>query len=191
MAARMIDAGISAEAIVDDYIPAAARVMGAEWEGDTASFAAVTLGTAQLQSLLREIVERAPPRRTGQSRDSAIVAVPFSVQHTLGASVLAAQLRRAGLSVRVMIGAAPDAVAQAVGEGEHEIVMISASIGDPIDKVRQLVQSARAAGVPPWPKILVGGTIVALEDDIGALTGADMATMDVREALRFCDVESI
>jgi len=48
-------ARVAAALLVESYIPAVARRLGAEWESDRRSFAEVSLGTARLQGMLREV----------------------------------------------------------------------------------------------------------------------------------------
>ena len=54
---RLRDMGISDHAIIDHYIPETARRLGADWVADRLGFADVTIGSAKLQSMLRELVE--------------------------------------------------------------------------------------------------------------------------------------
>ena len=54
-ARKMLADGVPPERICEKYIPAVARQMGDDWCTDDLSFTTVTIGTARLQYLLREI----------------------------------------------------------------------------------------------------------------------------------------
>ena len=93
-------ARVSATAVADLYIPEVARRLGAAWEADCLSFAAVTMGVARLQAILREIGACWSADRGGVVDGPMVLLVlPQGEQHTLGAMVLAGRLRRMGISV--------------------------------------------------------------------------------------------
>lgn len=183
---RMIAAGLEWDEIIDDYIPAAARRLGEMWCEDELGFADVTIGTARLQSMLRDM---APAWSTEQSGDplapNVILIVREDDYHTLGAMVAATQLRRLGLSVRLVLGLPDREVALLVAGKSFDAVLISASSSEKLDSVRDLVKNIREALVPPAP-IVVGGTILETDRDVTAFTGADYATSDPQEVLRLC-----
>lgn len=189
VARQMLAMGVTAESIVDEYIPSVARKMGEEWSDDKSSFAEVTIGGTRLQSLLRELagVWSADGAAGRADRNAAvIVALPQHAQHTLGASVLATRLRRYGLSVRLVMKVAPATFDRMLQNGTYAAVFISASLGDSMDEIRALsVTVKNRTRSDPLPVVL-GGTII--EDDVDLLkrTGVDFATLDTDEAISFC-----
>ncbi len=185
VARRMLSGGIAPETIADEYIPAVARRMGEEWTQDTASFADVTIGSARLQSMLRDLSTCWTADRM-DTTGSAMVIVPQNVHHTLGASVLTTQLRRTGISVRLCVGMDPRALKVALDHGEFDAVIISASINERIDMVRTIVDLAHSATGSKRPPVILGGTILDQRVNVQRVTGADLATVDLREAMEFC-----
>ena len=191
---RMTEAGIAAREIADVFIPELARKLGAMWCEDDIGFATVTIGVARLQGLLREIGPewRADEFRNGDA-PGLLVVVGSGVFHTLGATVLTGQLRRSGLSVRLLIDATPESLGPVMRKARFDAVLISASDSENLESLRRLVLAVkRATSVPP--PVVIGGIIVdqlqAQGVDIAALTGADFVTRDANEALALCGLSS-
>lgn len=186
---RMIESGLCWDEIVDDYIPAAARRMGDLWCEDEVGFADVTIATARLQSMLRDMAPGwAAERADDPAAPNVLLVVREDDYHTLGAMVAAAQLRRIGLSVRLSLGLPAAEVARLVAEKRFDAILVSASAGENLDSLRKLVKIMRQALVSPTP-IVVGGTILESDRDVKACTGADHATCDPNEVLRLCGLK--
>lgn len=189
---RMIAAGIRPDEIADIYIPTVARRMGDMWCEDTLGFAYVTIGCARLQALLRTLGPEWQGDRTVDPVAPAILLiVGDDAQHTMGATVLAGQIRRLGLSVRLLVGARAEDVKVLVRQMRFDGVMISASVGESLEPLRKLVEMVSTATIsPPPPPVIIGGTITTMGNltasDIKALTGATLVTCDLTEALTLC-----
>lgn len=180
--------GISPEDLADHYIPELAREMGDQWCSNQMGFAAVTIGVSRLQSMLRDL---GPDWSGDMSADPnaplIMLIVPQDVYHTLGAMVLGGQLRRKGLSVRLMLGARREELATQLRATDYHAVFISSSIGETYDSLRRIVDVIKASA-RDCPPIVVGGTILDNDggQDVAALTGADYATKIPEEALELC-----
>ena len=179
---RFREAGINHAAIIDRYLPAAARKLGAEWCEDSMSFADVTIGSARLQAILRDL--RAP-QVTDPSAPSALIVVPPDAYHTLGATVIADQLRRLGIAPQMAMGLKPLDLAELVESHDFNAVLISAASCQRLETVRELVNCVRNASRMPAP-IIVGGTVTDKDTDIKTLTGADYVSNNPEEALKAC-----
>lgn len=186
----MRQAGIGTEEIADIYVPAVARLLGEEWCEDRIGFAAVTIGTSRLQSLLRDLGPewRADCAPEGDA-PAILVVVPSDVHHTLGPMILSGQLRRRGFSVRLLMGAGPEDMNLHLRQSQFDAVMISAARGDSVPAMRRLVDALRTA-VAPGVRIVVGGTLVEAEPDLARLTGADLASCDLELALQHCGLSA-
>ncbi|NNE87992.1 MAG: hypothetical protein HKN27_07935 [Silicimonas sp.] len=177
---NMLELGIPAEVIVDDIIPKTARTMGEEWVQDISSFASVTLGASRLQTLVRELAAKWSADNAASARSAVLLWVPQAAQHTLGATVVSTQLRRRGHSVQFSPGGGLPEFSRALTEGNYDGVIISASMSDSTDEVRNVVDAAKAhqSDLP----VIIGGTILKQHDDLPRLTGADFATNDLDKA---------
>lgn len=178
--------GVSEKTIAFDVVPFIARKLGAAWEDDIITFADVTIGCSRLQSLLRRLSDD-PVKNAAKpyiQSKNCLVAVPQGAQHTLGAVLLATQLRHAGIRVSLDVEMT-DAKITTIGRAdEFDAVMISASQADNQRDLHQLVMCARQK----WPKskVFIGGGILDHSTDIVSLTGADAATNNWQAALDLC-----
>ncbi len=182
--------GISADEILDFYIPEAARRLGDAWTEDTLGFAEVSIGTARLQRTLRDLAIN--PRDRGfdaHSTHSLLVSALGSEAHTLGAMTLSEQLRRRNFSVRLLFGEPEHVIVQTVTSGQFHAIFLSAAVVESLAVLRGLIEKLRATAHDNTP-ILVGGAVCGLGTDIVSLTGADFSTSDVNEAIRLCGLTS-
>ncbi len=176
--------------IADVYIPAAARVLGEEWCRDETSFADVTIGTARLQGLLRDLEQEWQKiHQPFPGNGPAIVVICLDDFHTLGAMVVAGQLRRLGASVRVLLGQTQSEQVEIVQNGGFDMAMISASRVENLETSRKLVKNLRTALQKQLP-IVLGGTVIEYTTNVKALTGADHVINDPKEALRLCGLKT-
>ncbi len=190
VARAMIANGLSAERICDVHVPATARRMGDDWVADDLPFSAVTIGTARLQGLLRELdaeLEPSAGRQRGESGAILVVIAP-GADHTLGALLLASQLRRRGFSVRLLLGEPSRAVGEAIAAARFDAVFLSATIAASVPYLAEAAAAIRAATSAP-PPLVLGGALLGSEDR-GAVDGlvstVDHLTGDLDEAIRVC-----
>lgn len=180
--------GVDDVTILDGYIPAAARELGECWCRDELSFADVTIGVARLQSILRELsTPWLADAVISADAPNVMLIVPLDEFHTLGGMTAASQLRRMGISVCLCLGQSEEEILQKVALRRFDMIAISVSCRQKLDAARRLVGDLRAHvgdGVP----VVIGGRVVDIADDVCALTGADHATVDTREALKLCGV---
>ena len=186
LVALLADEGVAPGDITDLYIPYVARNLGEMWVEDTINFTDVTVATARLQGMLRE-VDGAWSGQTNPAftAPTVLMIVPEGETHTLGVFVAAGQLRRAGASVQLCVGEADEAAMGMVEQNDYDMIMISFGHSAGIEALRRLIQNIRYSLHTNAP-IVVGGPIVALEEDLMSLTRADMVTDRPTEALRLC-----
>ena len=181
--------GIPAEEVADFYIPEAARRLGDDWCSDGMGFAEVTIGSARLQRALRSVTS-APRHSTGATEPagSVLVVVMEEHFHTLGAMVVTEQLRRNGLSVRLLLGEANRRVLQTVATGHFDAIFFSVAVVEKFADLRDLVEKVRDVSPRPTPTV-VGGAVGHLGADVRKVTGADHTATDPKEALRLCGLK--
>jgi methanogenic corrinoid protein MtbC1 len=185
----MMEARIRAEDIADFYIPEVARRLGAAWCEDGLSFADVTIGSARLQGLLKDIGSHwTDDRRLDPDAPAVLVVVLADEFHTLGAMVLCGQLARMDVSVKLAMGHAESDLLRIVASGHFDAILISAAQGERLATLRKLIEKIKAASVRPTP-VVIGGSVVTRVADIKTQTGADHATTDPKEALRACGLK--
>jgi MerR family transcriptional regulator, light-induced transcriptional regulator len=180
-------ARVSAIDLADDCIPEVARRLGCDWVEDRLSFASVSIGTARLQGLLRDIGQKwSGDQGQTQGTDTLLLIVPEGEQHTLGALVLAGQLRRRGVSVCLKIG--PDSVSlrQLLRERVFCGALLSVACIEKVEACRRLVKELKDNTAGNLPVVL-GGALFERLPELKVQTGADFVTNDmtlVFEALK-------
>jgi MerR family transcriptional regulator, light-induced transcriptional regulator len=121
-------AGVTPGDLADHYIPEAARRLGVEWLRDGLSFGEVSIASAKLQGLLRQVTDSfVEDERREANGGNVLVVVPEGEQHTLGALVLTSQLRRRGVSVNLQMGQSEHFLTKLVATRQFDGVLISIS----------------------------------------------------------------
>ena len=186
----MARAGISWAEVADIYIPTVARRLGDAWCDDTLSFAEVTIGSARLQAMLREFgPEWSEEVRSDPLAPNVLLINPREDNHTLGAMVVAGQMRRARVSVRLSLGEHDEVVMDHVATKRFDAVLISASGSVRLESVRDLVKKIRMAA-RPVPPLVLGGTILDTDRDAKTITGVDHATCDLQRVMGLCGIRT-
>lgn len=174
------------DVIVDLYIPQAAVQLGDQWMCSDISFADVTIGALRLQSLLAETSNGLV--WAGQApRDAleALIVVPEGEQHFLGASVVAAQLRRAGCDVSLAISETAEQIKMRVSMDKPDMVLMSCARIDALALVAKTVKQIKAAA-DPVPVLAIGGPLRGNLEEIRKQTGVDLVTSVATEVVGFC-----
>jgi methylmalonyl-CoA mutase cobalamin-binding subunit len=177
---------ISPATMADLYVPAAARLLGAEWLSDETGFCDVTIATARLQVLVRGIGTRwegdavhLPGRKT------VLMLVPEGHDHTLGAVVAAGQLRRMDLSVCLRLAPTRRELTDLLRSRVFDAAMISVGDAGRLEVCRKLVETLRVFAPRPLP-ILAGGSALVEPEELKRRTGVDYVTSDLADAVAFC-----
>ncbi len=179
-------AGHCDETIAFRFVPEVARRLGQAWVDDTLSFTDVSIATAWLQRMLRQLeTEPCALTRPEPVSPATLMIIPAGEYHTLGAMVATGQLRRMGLSVRLSAGQSTRTICDMVQTDEFGMIMLSWARSDRLDSLRALILKIREALPRPTP-IVVGGAVLATARQIERQTGADYATSDIEDAVRQC-----
>lgn len=186
---EMRAAGVTLEDIVDHYIPEVARRLGRLWCEDQLGFADVTIGSARLQGLVRDVSVQLEYPQDRKHESGVAVVVLTDEFHTLGAMVMTTQLRRMGISVRLMLGVSEALALGELRQDRYDAVFISASHTGSLENLSKFVDKIRKQTKRNTP-IVVGGPIIGQSSDVKAATGADVATSDVYDAVRACRLKT-
>ena len=177
----MREAHIADDTIVDHYIPEVARRLGVDWVENRLSFAEVTVGSARLQSIVRDLLADPAPDFGGGPSVAVLVAPDET--HTLGAAVIASQLRRQGAAVTLTLdGADP------VADGSYDAVFVSVATSAALVTLPDFVKKLRViyGGAP----IVVGGAAIGRKGNAKDASGADHVATDISEAIRLCGLRT-
>lgn len=183
---EMQGARITQIEIADLYIPEVARRMGLAWCDDGMSFADVTIATARLQGLLRDLTESwSVEKRMYDQGLNIVVLMLADDYHTLGPTLITSQLRRLGASVRLMLGRPLGEIKHVLRDQQFDAILVSVAHIEKLASTGELVKIIRNNLIEATP-IVVGGPAIELDKDAKSLTGADHVSNDIKEALVFC-----
>ncbi|MBY5935459.1 cobalamin B12-binding domain-containing protein [Tateyamaria omphalii] len=173
------------DALIDIYIPRTAEHLGELWMTSDLDFAAVTIGALRLQALLGEAAQSLSRNHADMTNVlNALVIVPESEQHFLGASVVAAQLRRLGCDVSVSINESQQQVVDRVGYDRPDMVLFSCARAVGLETIRGTVKKIRHNG-DPTPVLALGGAFSGFTDGIKKQTGVDLVTNTAKDVVGF------
>lgn len=172
--------------LVDDYIPAAARKLGAAWLDDGLSFSQVTVGSARLQALLHSVgkgvlADQAPALPGASVGRTVLFMVPGVEQHTLGALVATNQLRRSGVSVCLRFVGSSAELPHLMAARSFDAAMVSIACREHLAAARNLIQSLRAVSRMP---VVIGGAVGLSAEQVLSGSGADLVNHDPVAALQ-------
>ncbi len=176
--------------LLDIYIPEAARQMGDAWLNDEVSWLDVSIATARLQSLLREVgAAWAADQADISSHGVVLLLVPEGEQHTLGPMVAMAQLRRLGISVCLRFAPHHRELTGLLSEKAFDAILISLATDTRIDAATVLVRFLRTLS-GKLPPIIVGGPVVGEKPHLIPCIGADYSYIEIAAAMEAIGLKS-
>ncbi|MGP3697369.1 cobalamin B12-binding domain-containing protein [Rhodobacter sp. NSM] len=177
-------ARVSRVALAELYIPEVARRLGQGWHDDTCTFAEVTIGTARLQAILRDIATSWSADESGRNDGlTVLVLLPPGEQHTLGAMVAVAKLRRMGVSVCLRIGTGPAELRELFVKRAFDAIMISIAHAEMLEVCSKLVKTLKDMTGHKVP-VAVGGALFLEGSAPMSVPEADIVTNDIETALQ-------
>mgnify|MGYP000922660366 CR=1 FL=1 len=181
--------GCSRELVIDFCIPMAARILGDEWARDLRNFAQVTLGTARLGEILKELglSTRDCP---GQDGGAILLVACRGEQHILGAQVLADQLCRRKQQVKLIVDATWQDVLKLCQTGDFSALMFTCAgihalpaLTDSVNKVRHFF----GADLP----IVIGGQMLEIDAEKLSCLPVNLVSNDLDVVLSVLELVSI
>lgn len=177
----MVALHLDPEMIACGYAGEAARALGESWLSDEVSFVDVTVRTERLHSLVRRVDEMMISALQPEG-PSALILVAEAEQHTLGAFVLALQLRLAGFSAVVKVAPVAADLTVLMTANRFDIALVSIGCSAGLESGIGLVRTLRLLSRGEM-QIYVGGAVPLPDDRLLELTGADQVLRDVSALL--------
>lgn len=177
----MLSRHLDPEMIACGYASEAARSLGESWLTDELSFVDVTIRSERLQGMIRRVDEMLVSAAQPDG-PSALILVAEAEQHTLGALVLALQLRLAGFSAIVKIAPVAADLTILMTANRFDIALVSIGCTAGLDSGVGLVRTLRLLSRGEM-RIYVGGAVPLPDDRLLELTGADRVQRDVSALL--------
>jgi MerR family transcriptional regulator, light-induced transcriptional regulator len=175
-------ARLSSVVFADRYIPEIARRLGQAWVDDCMSFADVTMGSARLQAILREISADWVANARTDDMGTILLIIPAGEQHTLGALCLMGQLRRRGVSVCLRIGPSDADLRNLLAQRTFDGAMVSGGQVAMLPVCTKLVTTLKDL-TDGHMSVAVGGAMLGLFAEPVCIPLADAVTNDLTDAL--------
>ncbi|GIT91384.1 hypothetical protein JANAI62_18410 [Jannaschia pagri] len=174
-----------ARVLLDRVFPDVARLLDSGWQDDRLSFVDVTIAATRLQDAIRTLSRQSPAPRGAQS---LTMIVPRWEQHGLPAAFAADQLRALGAPTSVLAGLSGPDLVRITSRAAPAGILISVASYRSVAQLPELIRTLRQEISKPIP-IVVGGPAMALNAQECRRSGADLATNDIRQAAKFCDIQ--
>jgi len=177
----MVRDGVAPRAIMATVIAPAARRLGQLWENDACDFMQVTVGLQRLQGFLRNLdpQEDRIVDRTGRAPAILLLAAPGE-NHLLGVQMVASLFASEGWRAERTDA---EACLRRLAEQWFDAVGFSVNCERFVDDLRLKIGQARMISQNPRLRVLVGGSILASNPDIGQKLGADNLAPDFETAV--------
>ena len=187
--AQIMARGVRAETIFTHLLSPAARKLGELWEEDVCTFSDVTVALCRLHQILREYsidnTPFRPSRGSAQSRRILLANVEGE-QHVFGLLVVAEFLRRDNWRVWCEPGLNAQALIDMVSAKPFEVVGLTATCSESLDKLPPLIRKLRLHSNNPDLKVIVGGGALTAQPGRVAEVGADGYAPDAETASAVC-----
>lgn len=180
---RLRRRAVPAEAIFVELLAPVARNLGELWAEDRCDFAAVTIGLARLQRLMREFsIDFAPHMPATAQPHSVLLAQPPDEQHGLGLAMVAEFFRRDAWAVDMLVGPAAQDPARRVQVEWFDVVGFSIGSETRLDWLRLHIDAVRLTSRNAAVVIMVGGPLFQANPGWADHLGCDAWVMDARQA---------
>jgi len=181
---RLLDEGVSVEAVYLDLLAPTARELGIRWEDDECSFVDVTVALGRLQRVLRDLSQyfQADAAKAPDSAGHVLLTCLPGEQHTLGLILVAEFLMRDGFHVLVGAPWSEEDLLTQVRTEWFDVIGFSAGCDSRLSHLKRDIARIRTASRNPNVRILVGGQVFSLEQELVRRVGADGWARDAKEA---------
>ena len=183
---ELIELGFKHDTIVDYCIPLAATKLGESWVNDTLSFSETTVASANLQILLKLIVEDRQISFNSSNGKRFLICVHESEQHTLGALVMGDMLRRQGHSLKIKLDAKFSEICDLQNSNDYDAIFFSCASFLSAKETVGCVKKIRQTFSDDIPIFLGGSNIEQISEGIN-LKDFDLVTSSLEAATEYVE----
>ena len=183
---EVTEQGFKNDTIVDYCIPLAATKLGESWVNDTLSFSEATVGSANLQILLKLIAENREIGFESKNGKRFLICVHESEQHTLGALVMGDMLRRQGHSLKIKLNAKCSEICNLQGSNDYDAIFFSCASYLSVMETASCAKKIRQAFRYDLPIFLGGSNIEKISEGI-KLKDFDLVTSSLEAVVEYVE----
>ena len=170
-----------ADVLIARVFPGVARLLDSGWADDRLSFVDVTIAATRLQDAVRTLGRFHLP---APDLATLLMIVPHWEQHSLPATFAAEHLRSIGAPTRLLSGLCTTEIVGHARRSGPSAILLSAGSYRSVGRLPDLIRALRK-DVPRAIPIIVGGPAMSRDAEALKRTGADLATNNIVEALKF------
>ena len=183
---ELMELGFKHDTIVDYCIPLAATKLGESWVNDTLSFSETTVGSANLQKLLKLIADNRQISLKFSNEKRFLICVHEGEQHTLGALVMSDILRRQGHSLKIKLDAKFSEICDLQNSNDYDAIFFSCASFLSAKKTAGCVKKIRQTFRYDLPIFLGGSNIEEISEGIN-LKDFDLVTSSLDAAVEYVE----
>lgn len=183
---ELMELGFKHDTIVDYCIPLAATKLGEAWVNDTLSFSEATVGSANLQILLKLIADDRQISLNSSNGKRFLICVHESEQHTLGALVMSDMLRRQGHSLKIKLDAEFSEICDLQNSNDYDAIFFSCASFFSAKETAGCVKKIRQTFSYDLPIFLGGSNIEEISEGIN-LKDFDLVTSSLDAAVEYVE----
>ena len=183
---QLTEQGFKNDTIVDYCIPLAATKLGESWVNDTLSFSEATVGSANLQILLKLIAENREIGFESKNGKRFLICVHESEQHTLGALVMGDMLRRQGHSLKIKLNAKFSEICNLQDANDYDAIFFSCASYLSVMETASCAKKIRQAFRYDLPIFLGGSNIEKISEGI-KLKDFDLVTSSLEAVVEYVE----
>ena len=183
---ELMELGFKHDTIVDYCIPLAATKLGEAWVNDTLSFSEATVGSANLQILLKLIADDRQISLNSSNGKRFLICVHESEQHTLGAVVMSDMLRRQGHSLKIKLDAEFSEICDLQNSNDYDAIFFSCASFLSAKETAGCVKKIRQTFRYDLPIFLGGSNIEEISEGIN-LKNFDLVTSSLDAAVEYVE----
>ena len=183
---ELVELGFKCDTIVDYCIPLAATKLGEAWVNDTLSFSEATVGSANLQILLKLIADDRQISINSSYGKRFLICVHESEQHTLGALVMSDMLRRQGHSLKIKLNAKFSEICDLQNSNDYDAIFFSCASFLSAKETAGCVKKIRQTFRDDIPIFLGGSNIEQISEGIN-LKDFDLVTSSLEAATEYVE----
>ncbi len=180
----IIRRGVSAEAVLVNYLAPTSRLLGEQWDNDDISFIDVTMAVWRLQEVIHDLAARIP---AAAAPEEGALRSLFSVMpgdnHGFGTTVVDECFRRNGWHSRCMTATDERQLIETVSGEWFDLVGLTVSCDHQLADLPKLIGRVRSASANRQVAVMLGGGLFNSTDGFAQQHGADLSAPDARAAV--------
>ncbi len=174
----------SRDALLNDLLAPAARLLGEMWDRDECDFLTVTLGVYRLDQIMKETATAAYMGALKNNQEYRVLLLPApGEQHSFGLGMVADSFREGGWCVRSGPALTRAAMLALARDEWFDVVGLSVSSERTMHGLSATIRALRAGSCNPRVGVLLGGRAVMDDGERARFLGADMIVTNGKAAL--------